>query len=233
MWQAKTIKKIVKCEPLQLLCSREENQWCFMGWFIDLPLLWLQANHPLVLTEKVAKRWFSVMIHTRDQDWSLCCESHTSFHFILRTTAFFSLLCCLWSHQFYVLVVCQITCKLSTGPRWWSMRGPCPTRQQTPSHGSGSCWPTERLFRPSCWSVWFHHTNGSCSSVLVLFGFYCFSNLFFRLVQMDQTQWWGGNWGYPQSSGIMTSLLWLLFCTYQRWVSYSTYANSITLDALL
>lgn len=48
MWQAKTIKRIVKC-------AREENQWCFMKWFINLPLLQLQASNPLIFDGKSSK----------------------------------------------------------------------------------------------------------------------------------------------------------------------------------
>lgn len=55
-------------------------------------------------------------------------------------------------------------------------------------------------------------------SVLVCFGFcYFYSpHLFSRLVLMDQTPWLGESWEYPQSNGIMTNLLWLLYCTCQR-----------------
>jgi len=137
--------------------------------------------------------------------------------------------CRLCSHHLYVVVVvCQITCESSTGPGWWSTRGPSPTWQLTPSHGSRSRWPADRVLRPSCWSVGLHHKRVIPSAALVLvFLLVPFVNqlfVFLRLVQMDQTQWFGRNWEYQQSSGIMTNLLWLLCCTFQRWASPSTRA---------
>lgn len=121
-------------------------------------------------------------------------------------------------------------CKSSTGPRWWSTHGPCPTR--SPSPGSRSCWPVGTLFKPSCWSVCCQHTDVSAHLSLPFFFFFfytafLFPHLFFRLVQMDPTQWCDRDWGFPPSSGIMTSLLWLQCCTCQRWVLCSPHAASL------
>lgn len=48
----------------------------------------------------------------------------------------------------------QKTCKLSTGPRWWSINGQCPTRLQTPYRGCRWLSLTGRLYKPSCWLVY-------------------------------------------------------------------------------
>lgn len=89
------------------------------------------------------------------KNWSLLLWDQLPLYF--KKHCFF-LRCCLYIYQFYILVVCQITYKLNTGPKWWGTRGLCPTRQQTLSHGCRSRWPTVKLFRPSCWSVGFHYS---------------------------------------------------------------------------
>lgn len=74
MRRAKTIKRTVKCELWQLLYATEQNQWCFMRWFIDLPLLLLQAKTILSFLKGKSVWWW--YIHRTKIDPFLVRKSH-------------------------------------------------------------------------------------------------------------------------------------------------------------
>lgn len=92
------------------------------------------------------------------------------------------------NHFVFFPLVRQIMCRSSTGPRWWSTHGPCPTR--SPSPGSRSRWPVGTLFKPSCWSVCCQHTDVSAHLSLPFFFFFFFIlPFFFPICFSDWCRW--------------------------------------------